>query len=113
MKNKEEGRLRKREVGVKLTDNEWQYAKDKSQYYNKSMSEMIRHFIIEGVIIKYEPFDIKELSNEINKIGVNINQIAKYVNEKGGDYDRDDMEDLIREFQRLQVEIYAKIWGIE
>lgn len=108
----EKDRKRKNKIQVTLTDNELQFAKDKAKYCCMSMSDMIRNFIKDGAIIKYEPFDIKELSNEINKIGVNINQIAKCVNEKGGDYDREDIDNLIKEFQTLQAEIYAKIWGI-
>lgn len=108
----EKDRKRKNKIQVTLTDNELKFAKDKSKYCCMTMSDMIRHFIMHGAIIKYEPVDIKELSNEINKVGVNINQIAKCVNEKGGDYDREDIENLIAEFQKLQAEIYAKIWGL-
>lgn len=112
MKNKEEGRMRKKEIRVKVTDNEWEFAKDKSKYCCMSISNMIRTFIMEGVIIKYDAIGIKELSKEINKVGTNINQIARWVNEKGGEYDRQDIDNLIREFQRLQADIYARIWGI-
>lgn len=104
-------RPRNLEIRVKVTPNEMNFAKDKAKYCCMSMSEMIRHYITDGAIIKYEPVDIKELSKEINKVGVNINQIARCVNEKGGNYDREDIDNLIKEFQRLQAEIYAKIWG--
>lgn len=73
----ERHRIRKTEIRVKVTESEWKFAKDKAEYLCMTMSDMIRKFIRDGVIIKYEPFDIKELSNEINKIGVNINQIAE------------------------------------
>ena len=78
-----------------------------------TMSDMIRKFIRDGVIIKYEPFDIKELSNEINKVGVNINQIARTINEKGGNYDKEDMDDIRREFQNLFEIIFNKVYGLE
>lgn len=105
-------RSRNFEIRVKVTENELQFAKDKANYCNMSMSNLIRKFIMDGAVIKYEPFDIKELSNELNKIGVNINQIAKCVNEKGGEYDRQDIDNLIKDYQKLQEIIYAKIWGI-
>ena len=54
---------------------------------------------MDGVIIKYDKFDIKSLSNELNKIGVNINQIARHVNEKENEYDGREIENLQKEFQ--------------
>lgn len=106
-------RTREKEIRIKVTDDELQYAKDKAAYCGLSMSDFIRKQIKEGVVIKYERFDIKTLANELNKIGVNINQIAKHVNEKGGEYDRQDMENLINEFQEMQALIYSKVWGLE
>lgn len=108
----EKDRIRKKKIHINLTESELEYAKDKAKYLNMTMSEMVRKFISDGVIIKYEPFDIKELSNEINKIGVNINQIAKAVNEKGGAYDKEDMENIKNEFQQLSELIFNKIYEI-
>lgn len=105
-------RPRNFEIRVKVTENELKFAKDKAKYLNMTMSNMIRSFIKDGVIVKYEPFDIKELSNEINKVGVNINQIAKCVNEKGGNYDKEDIENLKIEFQNLSDLIFNKVYGI-
>lgn len=109
----EKDRIRNKCVRVKMTENELQYAKDKANYCNLTMSDYIRKQITDGVIIKYERFDIKVLANELNKIGVNINQIAKHVNQKGGEYDRQDMDNLIKEFQEMQGVIYTRVWGIE
>ena len=72
----------------------------------------MRKQIADGVIVKYERFDIKDLANELNKIGININQIARHINERGGQYDREDMDNLITEFQNITSEIYSAIWGI-
>lgn len=109
----EKDRIRNKCIRVKVTESELQYAKDKAEYCSLSMSDFIRKQIADGVVIRYERFDIKELANELNKIGVNINQIAKHINEKGGEYDRQDIDALIRDYQNMQREIYAKIWGLE
>lgn len=108
----EKHRRRKTEIRIKVTENEWQFAKDKADYLCMTMSDMIRRFIKDGVIIKYEPFDIKELSNEINKVGVNINQIARAINEKGGRYDNEDMDAIRSEFQNLSEIIFNKVYGV-
>ena len=109
----EKHRIRKTEIRIKVTGNEWKIARDKADYLCMTMSDMIRKFIRDGVIIKYEPFNIKELSNEINKVGVNINQIARTINEKGGNYDKEDMDDIRREFQNLSEIIFNKVYGFE
>ncbi|CAM2078019.1 MAG: Bacterial mobilisation domain-containing protein [uncultured Clostridium sp.] len=60
-----------------------------------------RKMIIDGYIIKTDYTAYKDLVREINKIGVNINQIAKRINETNRVYD----EDII-EIKREQEEIW-------
>jgi len=111
-KKQDKNRIRTQQLNIRLTETEYENVKEKAKFCNLTVSEFLRKQIMEGVIIKYEPFDIKALGNELNKIGVNINQIAKHINEKGGEYDRQDMDNLIREFQEIQSIVYSKIWGI-
>ena len=106
-------RAREKEIRVKVTEAELQYAKDKAESCGLTMSEYIRQVIQKGFVVKLETFDIKGLSVEMNRIGTNINQIAKHVNEKGGDYDKQDMQNLIEEFKELQAVVYAKALGME
>lgn len=106
-------RAREKEIRIKVTEAELQYAKDKASSCGLCMSEFIRKMITDGFVIKLETFDIQELSYELNKIGTNINQIAKHVNEKGGEYDRQDMNSLIEEFKEMQAVIYAKVLGMD
>lgn len=109
----EKDRLRTKCVRVKLTDEEHEYFVAKAKSCGCTMSEYLRRIAKDGLIVKLETFDIKELSNELNHIGTNINQIAKHVNEKGGDYDKQDMDNLIEEFKEMQALIYAKVLGME
>ena len=53
------------------------------------------------------------MSNQICRVGTNINQIAKAINEKGGAYDKEDMNNIKREFQNLSEIIFNKVYGIE
>ena len=108
----EKNRIRSNQIRVHLTDEELQYAKDKAASCNKNMSDYIRGIIRDGCIIKYEPYDIKELSKALNRIGTNINQIAKHINERGGEYDRKDIEELEKCFREIQAEAYGRIWNI-
>lgn len=106
-------RAREEEIRIKVTKEEKQYAKEKALSCGLTMSEYFRRIMKDGLIVKLETFNIKELSNELNKIGTNINQIAKHVNEKGGEYDRQDIDNLISEFQEMQSLIYEKVLGLE
>lgn len=60
-----------------------------------------RKMVLDGYVIKPDYKSIKDLVREINKIGVNINQIAKRINETNRVYD----EDII-EIKREQEEIW-------
>lgn len=106
-------RARKKEIRIKVTEAELQYVKDKAGSCGLTVSEFGRKMFIEGLVVKLETFDIKELSKELNKIGTNINQIAKHVNEKGGEYDKQDMNNLIEEFKEMQSIVYSKALGME
>lgn len=106
-------RAREKEIRIKVTEAELQYAKDKASSCGLTMSDYIRKIILDGLVVKLETFDIKELSKELNKIGTNINQIAKHVNEKGGEYDKQDMNNLIEEFKEMQSIVYSKALGME
>jgi len=69
-----------------------------------NLGRYMRKMALDGFIINVDHTDIKELTYEINKIGVNINQIAKKVNEK--DYvsqkDMDELKDLMDRIWNLQ-----------
>ncbi|NLD50728.1 MAG: MobC family plasmid mobilization relaxosome protein [Clostridiaceae bacterium] len=47
----------------------------------RNKSAYVRKMILDGMIIKTDFKILKELSYEINKIGININQITKQLNE--------------------------------
>ena len=77
----------------------------------KSKSDYIRQMCVFGKIIRIEDADIKRCYNELNRIGVNLNQMTKIANETGSIY-ADDIEmiksDLSNIISMLNL-IYAKI----
>lgn len=71
----------------------------------RNMARYLRTMAINGCIIKPDHTDIKQTNYELHKIGVNINQIAKKVNETGSIYAEDirmlqEMMDTIWQLQR-------------
>lgn len=75
---------RQRDIELKLflsEDENKVLAKKMEQIGTNNKSAYVRKMILDGIIVKTDFKVLKELSREINKIGVNINQITKQLNE--------------------------------
>lgn len=104
-------RLRDKQIRVFLTKTEHQIAKDKAKYSGLSMSEFVRNLITDGAIIHYEMQGVSDVLKEINKIGTNINQVARKVNERDAII-QDDVEELRIQYEKL-FELYInKLMGV-
>lgn len=66
-----------------------------------SISAYMRQMSCNGYIIRTDYSELKKLNQEIHKIGVNINQIAKRINETNRTY-----QDDINEIQKGVAEIW-------
>ena len=66
-----------------------------------NMEAYLRKMAIDGYIINTDTTPIKKQYEEMHKIGVNINQIAKKVNTTGQVYQED-----MKELQRMVKEIW-------
>lgn len=69
-----------------------------------NFSAYARKMLIDGYIIQVDHTDIKAMTAEIQKIGVNVNQIARRVNATGSAYqeDIDEIKGVLAEIWRLQ-----------
>ena len=65
-----------------------------------NMGRYLRCMAINGCIIKPDHTDIKQMNSELNKIGVNINQIAKVAN-TNGTISRAELENLKRKVDEI------------
>ncbi len=93
-------RLRKKIIHVHLSDDEYDLLSDKAKYCGINKSEFVRGVITNGAIINYSTCDMQAAIKELNRIGNNINQIAKKVNETNHFY-RKDFEDLKGQYEEL------------
>lgn len=123
----EKDRMRKNKIQFYLSDEELKVAKDKSEYANLNMSQFIRKIIFEADIMKLPVEEIKlcqktitENSFEINKIGNNINQITKVIHENNDTYSKsqiqeikNDLENVVREYEKLCGVMFSKLYGLE
>ena len=100
----EEGRLRKKKIQFWVTEIEYDVISEKANYCNITMSEYLRKVSVDGVIIKRE----LEGLYEINKIGVNINQIAKQANKRDAVIGKD-VDELRVQYEKLFEVVYGQI----
>ena len=66
----------------------------------KNLSAYLRKAAIDGKIEIHDYSELKNLNHNIHKIGVNINQIAKRINETKTIY-KSDMEDIQRKVNEI------------
>lgn len=90
MKNYEEGRLRDKQIHIRMTETEYAKVKANFEESRKStMNDFIVETAINGYTINVDYSQLKELCYEINRIGNNINQVAHKVNSIDAIYQTD------------------------
>lgn len=75
-----------------------------AQLHTKNFSAYARKMLIDGYIVHMDTSDIRAQTAELQKIGVNVNQIARRINSTGTVYAQD-IEDI--------KGALAKIWQLQ
>ena len=100
-----DGRKRTVQVKFRVTEAERDLILEKMKLIpTNNMAAYLRKIAIDGYIVQVDHSDIKAMTAEIQKIGVNINQIARRVNSTGRVYqeDIDELKGALDEIWRLQ-----------
>ena len=94
-----DGRKRTVQVKFRVTEAERDLILEKMKLIpTNNMAAYLRKIAIDGYIVQVDHSDIKAMTAEIQKIGVNINQIARRVNSTGSVYQEDISSFLISGF---------------
>ena len=104
MKNMD-GRKRTVQIKFRVTEEEKALIEEKMKLIpTRNMAAYLRKIAIDGYIVQVDHTDIKAMTAEIQKIGVNINQIAKRANSTGNVYQEDieEIKGVLAEIWRLQ-----------
>ena len=99
------GRKRTVQVKFRVTEAERDLILEKMKLIpTKNMAAYLRKIAIDGYIVQVDHSDIKAMTAEIQKIGVNVNQIARRVNSTSSVYqeDIDELKGALDEIWRLQ-----------
>ena len=99
------GRKRTVQIKFRVTEEERVLIEEKMKLVpTRNMEAYLRKMAIDGYVVQIDHSDIKAMTAEIQKIGVNINQIARRVNATGSVYEHDiaEIKGALAEIWRLQ-----------
>ena len=92
-----DGRKRTVQIKFRVTEAERDLILEKMKLVpTRNMAAYLRKIAIDGYIIQIDHADIKAMTAEIQKIGVNVNQIARRVNATGNAY-QEDIEEMVND----------------
>ena len=113
---KESDMKREHRVTIRLTDTEFSIIENTAEQADMTISEYMRKQIMEGQVnTKFEIVadvkEIKKLIGELGKIGSNLNQIARYLNEYGVPYNAlsGEVRAAIADLATLKYEVLKKV----
>jgi hypothetical protein len=106
----DEHRQKRKKFQFWLDDYVYDILCEKAAAARMNKTNFLAHLIVYGKVTVKDLAAIKDLSNEINKIGVNINQIVYHVNARGGGVSEDELREL--EYMMIEVQdlFHAATW---
>lgn len=110
-----ENRKRNVQIIILVTEEERALIEEKMQQIpTLNLSAYARKMLIDGYIITLDLQEVKGHTAQLQKIGVNVNQIAKRINETGRIYadDMDEMKRVMEEVWRLERRLLLQFKGL-
>lgn len=110
-----ENRKRNIQIIIRVTEEERALIEEKMQQIpTLNLSAYARKMLIDGYIITLDLKEVKEHTAQLQKIGVNVNQIAKRINETGRIYadDMDEVKRVMEEVWRLERRLLLQFKGL-
>ena len=110
-----ENRKRNVQIIVRVTEDERALIEEKmKQIPTMNLSAYSRKMLIDGYIIVLDLQEVKTHTAQLQKIGVNVNQIARRINGTGRIYvdDMDEIKRLMEEVWRLErrLLLQLRVW---
>lgn len=110
-----ENRKRNIQIIIRVTEEERVLIEEKMrQIPTLNLSAYARKMLIDGYIITLDLQEVKGHTAQLQKIGVNVNQIAKRINETGRIYadDMDEIKRVMEEVWRLERRLLLQFKGL-
>ena len=87
---------------VGFSPTEWETVCRRSAELGLRTGTYIRTIAVQGVVKVFPLKELNDVHRALNRIGVNLNQIATVVNSTGSVYQKD-MEDVLAEMKQLRI----------
>nr|WP_325180530.1 plasmid mobilization relaxosome protein MobC [uncultured Oscillibacter sp.] len=110
-----ENRKRNVQIIIRVTEEERALIEEKMrQIPTLNLSAYARKILIDGYIITLDLQEVKGHTAQLQKIGANVNQIAKRINETGRIYadDIDEIKRVMEEVWRLERRLLLQFKGL-
>lgn len=110
-----ENRKRNVQIIIRVTEEERTLIEAKmKQIPTLNLSAYARKMLIDGYIVMLDLQEVKGHTAQLQKIGVNVNQIAKHINETGRIYadDMDEIKRVMKEVWRLERRLLLQFKGL-
>ena len=110
-----ENRKRNAQIIIRVIEEERALIEEKMrQIPTLNLSAYARKMLIDGYIFTLDLQEVKGHTAQLQKIGVNINQIAKRINETGRIYadDMDEIKRAMEEVWRLERRLLLQFKGL-
>ena len=111
----EANRVRKVQLNFRVTEREKQLIEDRMQEIGTTNREAyLRKIAIDGMLVKLEVPDLKEIVSLMRRTSNNVNQIARRLNENGRIYEVDitDVQNQQEQLWDMLNSLITKISGI-
>ncbi len=94
-------RTRKNVIYLRLSDKELWILQEKVRLSeHRNISDYLRQFIVEGIVYNVDYKYLRKYNYQLGKIGTNINQIAKRINETRSIYQAD-IDEIQKEMEKV------------
>ena len=101
------GKLRDRSLHIRVSSEEMKQLEDKATSQRTSTAKFCRDALLYKKVHKANIKQQTELLNQLNKIGVNLNQIAHRIN-KGELFIIEEFQEILTSFKTLKKQQYTR-----
>lgn len=111
----EPNRVRKIQLNFRVTEQESRLIEERMQEFGTTNREAyLRKIAIDGMIVKLEVQELKEIVSLMRRTSNNVNQIARRLNETGRIYEADitDVHNLQEQLWDMLNSLITKLSGI-
>lgn len=101
------GKVRNKQLHIRLDEDEFKQLEDKAKLKRTSTAKYCRDALLYEKVHKANIKEQTELLNQLNKIGVNLNQIAHRIN-SGELFIVQEFQELLQSFKTLKKQQYTR-----